>query len=551
LKDNTIYIGLCLAGAVSAGAYTAGVIDFLLETLDEWEIQKEKNDPEVPAHQIKIAVIGGASAGGMTGILLSVKKDQAFKPVRMAPSNIHSSIPGNPFYNAWVDLTENDLWPLLLACNDLKGDAPIYSILNSSFIDKMVNASLRSMPLEKKARPYFSEPLKTFVTLCNLEGFRYNISMNANDPERYKYVMGKHADLACFHISENKEYLDDGWIPVNPETGFNTDIMEQAARATGAFPLVLKARFVSRPGKVINDLQWNRDITKHFPVSDEIYEALCVDGGIINNEPFEYVRQLLNQITGESVDVGDYNSFDTFKSTVLLVDPFPSEPELFNCTERWNYVAANTLQAMLDQMRMKPFEMMKPFNQNLSGQFMISPMKQLEVDGIPSQRCGSSAIACGGIWGFAGFFSKEFRVHDYFLGRANCEKFLREKFTVPLHSSNPIIKFGYKKVKNKQKYLSANGGLQIIPVFRESASNSYMPSFYNGEQWPTIAEKDIYKMRPLMKKRIEVILRKLGDYSTQEKILLWIGSKVLLSGKISDIVISQIIRGLKSHQLIK
>jgi hypothetical protein len=30
-------IGLVLAGAVSAGAYTAGVIDFLIEALDAWE----------------------------------------------------------------------------------------------------------------------------------------------------------------------------------------------------------------------------------------------------------------------------------------------------------------------------------------------------------------------------------------------------------------------------------------------------------------------------------------------------------------------------------
>ena len=30
----TIRLGLCLAGAVSAGAYTAGVIDYLLETLE-------------------------------------------------------------------------------------------------------------------------------------------------------------------------------------------------------------------------------------------------------------------------------------------------------------------------------------------------------------------------------------------------------------------------------------------------------------------------------------------------------------------------------------
>ena len=29
-------IGLVMAGAVSAGAYTAGVVDFLIRALDQW-----------------------------------------------------------------------------------------------------------------------------------------------------------------------------------------------------------------------------------------------------------------------------------------------------------------------------------------------------------------------------------------------------------------------------------------------------------------------------------------------------------------------------------
>jgi hypothetical protein len=31
--QDTFYVGLCMAGAVSAGAYTAGVMDYLLEAL--------------------------------------------------------------------------------------------------------------------------------------------------------------------------------------------------------------------------------------------------------------------------------------------------------------------------------------------------------------------------------------------------------------------------------------------------------------------------------------------------------------------------------------
>jgi len=37
LSDKEFQIGLTMSGAISAGAYTAGVIDFLAEALDAWE----------------------------------------------------------------------------------------------------------------------------------------------------------------------------------------------------------------------------------------------------------------------------------------------------------------------------------------------------------------------------------------------------------------------------------------------------------------------------------------------------------------------------------
>jgi hypothetical protein len=42
LKDpTTFHLGLTMAGAVSAGCYTAGVMDYLFEALDLWERAKK------------------------------------------------------------------------------------------------------------------------------------------------------------------------------------------------------------------------------------------------------------------------------------------------------------------------------------------------------------------------------------------------------------------------------------------------------------------------------------------------------------------------------
>ncbi len=41
-SDRTFELGLVMAGAISAGAYTAGVLDFLFEALDAYNEEKQK-----------------------------------------------------------------------------------------------------------------------------------------------------------------------------------------------------------------------------------------------------------------------------------------------------------------------------------------------------------------------------------------------------------------------------------------------------------------------------------------------------------------------------
>ena len=53
-----------MAGAISAGAYTAGVLDFMTEALDAWSKAKAAGE-EVPQHDVVIEGFSGASAGGL------------------------------------------------------------------------------------------------------------------------------------------------------------------------------------------------------------------------------------------------------------------------------------------------------------------------------------------------------------------------------------------------------------------------------------------------------------------------------------------------------
>ena len=201
---------------------------------------------------------------------------------------------------------------------------------------------------------------------------------------------------------------------------------------------------------------------------------------------------------------------------------------------------------MMGHLRTKPVELEEALLKNNYNQFLIAPSR--DIDGIHVE--GSKAIACGSLEGFGGFIHKEFRVHDFFLGRANCERFLREYFTVPKNTTNPIFVNGYKNV-NSDDYVSEDKkGLQIIPIFTKQANEMYMPSFSKGGSWPVIKHKDIERFRKQIKKRAGYMIMNLTEYSWMQKGLLWLGNKVFLQAKLADFVIRKIKKSMIEHNLL-
>ena len=49
---NTFELALVLGGTVSAGAYTAGAVDFLIEALDCWTNARDTGDGSAPQHKV-------------------------------------------------------------------------------------------------------------------------------------------------------------------------------------------------------------------------------------------------------------------------------------------------------------------------------------------------------------------------------------------------------------------------------------------------------------------------------------------------------------------
>ena len=130
-EDGTFEIGLVLAGAVSAGAYTAGVMDFLFEALDEWCRLREGNE-DLPQHNVVLRVISGASAGGINGAIAAAACRYDFPPITV--DNADRQGQENPFFNTWVKGIDIKR---LLDPSDLNGEERIRSVLNSECLDEL------------------------------------------------------------------------------------------------------------------------------------------------------------------------------------------------------------------------------------------------------------------------------------------------------------------------------------------------------------------------------------------------------------------------------
>ncbi|NCA22546.1 MAG: patatin-like phospholipase family protein, partial [Crocinitomicaceae bacterium] len=174
-EEKVFKIGLCLAGAISAGAYTAGVIDYLIEALERWETEKKQNE-DIPKHRVVIEVIGGASAGGMTGIITAAALQEKFNSVYKSGECLMQVQEHNKLYNSWVDLVSNDMMPVILDTSDI--NCKVESLLNSNFINKLADRAIKINTEKMVERPYISDNLKVFVTLSNLKGFQYSAEFN-------------------------------------------------------------------------------------------------------------------------------------------------------------------------------------------------------------------------------------------------------------------------------------------------------------------------------------------------------------------------------------
>lgn len=369
-------LGLCLAGAVSAGSYTAGALDRLCELLDAWERIHAGETvagwtrEDLPPYRVVIEVIGGASAGGMVGTLLAshwlAKADEQAR----AEANGPDPSRGVPtLHDIWVGLGRDDTprdgldqpqVDAMTATDDLVDGGPIPSLLNSAFIDHLARRGVRETTapwpdILRHLPPYVSRRLQLLMTHTTLQGIPLPVDFHAPGPpgqpgdERVESTTYEHHLQTHFTLPDEHGRVPGGFLPLRTDGEQGAERLRSCAKATGAFPMGLANRPL--PADVVDrpylEAAVNRNLYRDYALLDkETIErrrearglkpkvtipamappVQTVDGGAINNEPFSEVRDMLHGTLDTPLADGpgilrDRNGTPTMG--LVFIDPFP------------------------------------------------------------------------------------------------------------------------------------------------------------------------------------------------------------------------------------
>jgi hypothetical protein len=470
---ETYEIGLVMAGAVSAGAYAAGVVDFLIQALDEWHQAKDERPGEVPSHEVCLKVIAGSSAGGMTGAIAAGTLSGTHLPLTSLPGKRpdEEGRQSNNLYSAWVD--QIDIRPLL-DDRDLSGsDRTVRSLLDASILEDIAETAI-DFDARDETRAYVADPMHLILTVTNLKGVPYDISFQGN--RGIPHRTARHTDYKEFALGRSEPDKSEAlWLNARDPAAPEWDTLREYALATGAFPGGLAPRLLRRrrddyehrewevplrPDGGTTDQCWTRtSITPSWSAGlrdEEAYRFLAVDGGAMNNEPFELARQ---KLAGE--DGFNPRSAEEATRSVLMVDPFPSGPETGRKTGQEDILSViqSLFGSLLTQARFKPDEVILANSSDVYSRYMIVPTRR-DRDGNKEEH----ALASGMLNGFGGFLKEDFRMHDFQLGRRNCQQFLRNHFGIPTAAcaDNPV--FQHYSPEERARFSVEVKGEEIMPI---------------------------------------------------------------------------------------
>jgi hypothetical protein len=525
-ENKTFHLGICMAGAITAGSYTAGVMDYLLETLERWQKQKDANKiafdrgeplpyPDTPMYDVVIDVISGASAGGMCASITSAMLVEGFTIDDVANKK-------SKMYKSWIELDDDGkdegTIKKMLETDDID-ELGFVSILNSKVLTNISRKAVKTLD-EVKLPPYVDKKLDTILTLANLRGARYSINFRSYDKDK-KHTMTLHRDFMHFKLDEKAGQQSD-FLEMKYTNPNDIKLFQESAVATGAFPIGLRPRGLIRNSRYyynkaavtvgLSNLQSRLRI--EFPKGDDSnYNSLNIDGGTFNNEPFGETERVLSIKAGK--ESGQDLEHNKTNRTILMIDPFPSNEQEIDSDDMKpgiEHVAPRIISSLREQSSFKTKDLLDALGDNNYLKYIIIPYKTESTD----------PLCCATIGAFGGFLYKGFREHDYDLGRRNCQQFLRKHFVLPYDkandlNNNPIHQGWYSTAIAKFKKTDAGlDYLPIIPDVQKVIDGQNDPSEIIKPKLPEYPIEKLKELESLLSDRFEAIIDAVENMAEQK-----------------------------------
>ncbi len=551
------HIGLTMAGAVSAGAYTAGVVDYLLETLQRWEMAKQGDDPSVPTHEVILEVMSGASAGGITAALAGLS---LFDKHAHFDKNEKSKL-----FKSWVIAADEPQSTTLEKMLSTKTPAAYKaknktdealakcSVLNSFVIDEIASKNKNIDPKGTKALPSFiSKNLDIILTICNVRGIPFDLTFTTYKRTPSHQIV-YHKGHFTYRLNASKKQHQRENHQTDKETDFyeidlnnpkDIKSLLQIAKATSAYPVGLmprkvkanKAFFDKFAKSIVPDIK-NIELNNQLKEGEQ-YEFLAVDGGLINNEPFGIAyRNLQDKLIDTSKPTDQKNEHKKFG--LIMIDPFPAKSmakPILHDRSMLNMIP-KLFSTLRNQVMFKQDDLFGALADDDYSRFLIAPSRKvnaldddgnviLDENGKAKKLKVEHPLACGALEGFSGFFDQKFREHDYKLGRKNCQDFLHYYFAIQAKDNHPIHqnwtpemkkRFGFVKEK-----IGKNGKEDVVfyPIIPDmNTTNAKADQHKNKEPddidnaFPSFDKKTLPSIKKLLQKRLQFIAENIYDFN--------------------------------------
>ena len=558
--QRTFELGLVLGGTVGVGAYTAGALDFLLEALHAWHARN-------PPHRVSIPFTAGASGGAVCSTLLALISSRHIPHIHetyeQLSKNTHDR--GNMLFDIWVNRLDVGT---MLTTYDIQ-DGAAKSLLNAGILDRTVTALAKyanDPNVQELDRPYFTKPFRWAVTLANTRGIPYRLDVAAFEGfEGAMFV--QHDDFARFAMPNGidldqqpgQKREDEFWVVAGPSDvrkgHASYEMMGEYTLGSAAFPAGFPARDLERPiehyrlkpllyaqqdAVKYEDIKWPQPMTEYVvDAGGSTYGFVAVDGGMFNVDPISIVHRELAGLLGR-------NPREPDKATrgLFMIDPLASLPRRLEPT---NTDFLDVLQSLFGSAiggaRYLTADMQLLGDPACFSRFQLVPHRHRSGDRL----LGSDALAGSALGAFGGFVARDYRVHDFMLGRHNMENYLRRFLT--LRGDNALFD-GWNN-NDRADYACDNEGNRMSQNELVARDKYYLPiipllSGVGGTtlpKWPRGAFNPADMVDPADTRFTKVLNSLLGEFEIPAGLRALIGATI--SYPFSNIAAKAIIGRLK------